>query len=111
MSLWESLFSGSQTSTVAQEGISIEPDTPRMGEEVRVGYDGLLAQHGADQVYLHIGYGNGWGNVEDIPMKQSSDSWYCDFVPEYRKVNFCFYDSANNWDNNNGANWSLTIER
>ncbi|KJS22014.1 MAG: hypothetical protein VR72_07965 [Clostridiaceae bacterium BRH_c20a] len=111
MSIWDGLFSSTiKTSPLAAEGISIEPDIPKIGEEVRISYDGLLADSGAEQIYLHIGNENNWHDLEDIPMIKSSNRWVCDFVPEFSEVNFCFHDNANNWDNNNGANWSLRIE-
>jgi hypothetical protein len=113
MSIWESLFSSAstQTSPLLAEGISIEPDIPELGEEVKISYEGQLAQRGTDQIYLHVGYGSDWRNLEDIPMEQYSNGWTCEFVPEDSEVNFCFHDSANNWDNNNGSNWTLTISR
>ncbi|KJS80052.1 MAG: hypothetical protein JM58_19275 [Peptococcaceae bacterium BICA1-8] len=111
MSIWDGLFSSNiNTSPLDAEGISIEPDIPQMGEEVKISYDGLLAQSGASQIYLHIGYENNWHDLEDIPMQKFSNGWYCDFVPEHREVNFCFHDSANNWDNNNGGNWNLRLQ-
>ncbi|MFZ7102792.1 MAG: carbohydrate-binding protein [Peptococcaceae bacterium] len=110
MSFWDGLFNSTFESTPAEaEGINIEPGLPKIGEEVRIRYDGLLTQTGADQIYLHVGYEDNWHDLEDIPMQHYAKGWYCDFVPEYDEINFCFHDSANNWDNNNGSNWNLQI--
>ncbi|MFZ5945209.1 MAG: carbohydrate-binding protein [Bacillota bacterium] len=110
MSIWDNLFTNNiETSPIISESISIEPDAPQIGEEVRIKYDGMLAQNGASQVYLHIGYDDNWHDLEDIPMERYTNGWYCNFVPEEKEMNFCFHDSANNWDNNNGQNWSLII--
>ncbi|MDK2824665.1 MAG: hypothetical protein PWQ67_1544 [Clostridia bacterium] len=109
MSILDSLFGSIKTSAIAAKDVSIDPNFPEIGEEIRVGYNGLLAQNGAEQVYLHVGYDNNWHDLEDIPMQKDVDGWYCEFIPQYSEVNFCFHDSANNWDNNNGSNWSIKL--
>lgn len=111
MPFWKSLFNSIQTVPLMTDGISIEPKRPELGEEVKISYNGPLAQNGAGQIYLHFGYGSGWRNLEDVPMQMSTDGWTCKIVPEDREINFCFHDDANNWDNNNGSNWTLTINR
>lgn len=109
MSILDSLFNNIKTSPIAAEGVSIEPNLPELGEQIRISYNGLLDQSGADQVYLHIGYENNWHDIEDIPMERTTEGWQCEFVPEYSQVNFCFHDSANNWDNNGGNNWNIRL--
>lgn len=95
-----------------ENGISIKPYPARRGDKVVIKYDGLLAKSGADQVYLHVGYGpeERWHDVQDIPMTRDEDGWSCFVVPQYNKINFCFHDSAQNWDNNKGQNWSIKTE-
>lgn len=95
-------------------GVSVDPVPITAGEEVTVLYDGLLAKSGADRVWLHVGYGpaDNWQNVTEYPMEKTG--W--GFVKKLRvedasRFNFCFRDSANNWDNNNGLNWSYEIHR
>ena len=41
-------------------------------------------------------------NVQDIPMKKTNNVWSASIIPSDSRLNFCFYDGANNWDNNNG---------
>lgn len=96
-----------------ENGISIEPHPVKKGEKVVINYEGLLAKNGADQVYLHMGYGSNdrWHDIMDVPMRHNKEGWSCFFVPQYDTINFCFHDSANNWDNNNGCNWSIKAER
>lgn len=91
--------------------ISLEPGTPRKGQELRVEYRGLLAQSGADTVWMH--YGNdGWNNVVDLPMHRTPEgSFSCTTRAKGgREINLCFKDSADHWDNNSGENWSFRIE-
>ncbi len=94
-------------------GFSISPVPKRVGDKVKIKYHGLLAQMGADQVWLHTGYGEGpWEDIYDYKMKKEGNEW--EQTVEIKKegsFNFCFKDSANNWDNNNGLNWSYKITR
>jgi len=98
---------------VRQEGpVEVEPVPITKGDTVSVRYDGILSQHGADQVFLHVGFGptNYWTNVRDIPMEKKGKMWEAK-VPEvfHNRLNFCFKDSAGHWDNNQGKNWTFTV--
>ena len=95
-------------------GVSISPMPVTAGERVTVKYNGLLAQSGADALYLHTGFGpKDWRNVSDIPMlREKAGTWKADVEldpNETSRLNFCFRDTASNWDNNSGLNWSLEI--
>lgn len=81
------------------------------GDKLRINYNGLLAESGADQVYLHAGIGEEWQNTNDIEMSQrESGQWSAELrVNQGGRLNFCFKDSANNWDNNDGEDWSYEI--
>ncbi|MCW2279371.1 carbohydrate-binding protein [Heliophilum fasciatum] len=76
--------------------------------EARISYNGLLAHSGADQVYLHIGSGDprNWQHTRTEPMQRTT-SGFEKTIHMDNQVNFCFKDSANNWDNNCGLNWSI----
>ncbi|MDX9873009.1 MAG: carbohydrate-binding protein [Clostridia bacterium] len=97
--------------TEVVEGISITPIPATAGETITIRYDGLLAKSGAQSVYAHLGYGHNdsWDNVEDIVMTNVPQGWTCDILPKGERVNFCFHDGADNWDNNYGYNWSIMI--
>lgn len=93
-------------------GICVDPTPITAGQQVTVLYDGLLSQSGADQVYLHTGFGGGnqWYNVCDLPMIKTGWGWEGILdVNDSSRFNFCFKDSADNWDNNWGKNWSYEI--
>ncbi len=81
---------------------------PRFGgNDVTVVYNGQLSMSGADQVYAHAGFGNQeqWNKVYDHRMEKTAQGWACTINMEDRQLNFCFKDSASNWDNNGGSNW------
>ncbi|NLY30617.1 MAG: carbohydrate-binding protein [Firmicutes bacterium] len=94
------------------DGIIVRPTPVSLGDELQVEYRGLLAQSGAEEVYLHYGFGRSdWTYVQDIPMEKSADGTWTAVVQveEAGRFNFCFRDNANNWDNNYGRNWSYEI--
>lgn len=96
-------------------GVSVSPMPITAGEEVTVKYNGLLAEAGADSMYLHAGFGaaGAWHSVHDIPMSQEKPGVWRAMIPlnpeETSRLNFCFKDRADNWDNNYGLNWSFDI--
>ena len=93
--------------------VTINPTPVTAGEKITVKYDGMLSNSGANEVYLHagVGFNDEWKDVTDIQMKPSaSGEWTTQLrVNTAERFNFCFKDSAENWDNNNGQNWSLEI--
>lgn len=94
-------------------GVVVDPTPITAGDETTVFYNGLLGKEGQGQVYLHYGYGphKNWRNVSDIRMEKTGWGWVGAVrMPEHEgRFNFCFKDSAHNWDNNNGTNWSFEI--
>ncbi len=79
---------------------------------VNVLYDGLLHTSGAQEVYLHVGYGPhyNWQKVRDLKMFRTGRGWEQTIeVNSPDRLNFCFKDSAENWDNNSGYNWSFEV--
>lgn len=93
-------------------GVVVDPMPVTSDEEVTFLYYGLLANDGADQVYMHCGYGNpkNWEQIQDIRMEKTARGWAKTLpIQDKGRFNFCFKDSANNWDNNNGINWTFEI--
>ncbi|NLK68430.1 MAG: carbohydrate-binding protein [Clostridiaceae bacterium] len=73
-------------------------------------YDGLLAQCGADDVYTMVGYGdnNSWQDVQTIRMNRFGNSFHADIpINPGMSTNLVFKDSAENWDNNSGMNYTF----
>jgi len=93
-------------------GIVISPAVPAKGETARVVYNGLLAQSGADKVYVHVGFGEDWKRSTDYRMNRSGDGYGFEVqipVAIANTMNLCFKDNANNWDNNSGENYSYNV--
>ena len=101
---------------LVDDGVLVKPTPITSGQRVTVWYSGLLARHGADQVYLHYGFGPGqWQDVRDVPMKRvgwigDTPLWEAQLeARSFGTLEFCFHDSADHWDNNNGHNWVYQI--
>ncbi|HHV98498.1 MAG TPA: carbohydrate-binding protein [Clostridiaceae bacterium] len=93
-----------------ENGVSVSPALPTVGEKVKIIYDGLLSKSGATHVYAHVGFGSKWENVYDYQMKRT-DTGFEVSIPVTRPeaINVCFKDCANNWDNNSGKNYSFDV--
>jgi len=93
-----------------QNGIFISKQRITEGDEIVIGYKGLLASSGAMQVYMHIGYGENWDDCEDIPMIFSDGMFKVKITAKRQgPLGIVFRDPADNWDNNSGQNYNFTI--
>ncbi|SFR06499.1 carbohydrate-binding protein [Desulfoscipio geothermicus] len=92
------------------QGVQVKPLT-QDGKQIRIRYNGLLNQSGAEQIFLHGGFGEDkeWQEVKDYLMEKTSEGWEQTIDIQDRQFNFCFRDNAHNWDNNNGVNWIYRI--
>lgn len=98
------------------DGVYVRPTPITSGQRVTIWYSGLLARKGADQIFLHYGFGPGaWKDVHDVLMKQvgwigQTALWEAQLEARgFGTLEFCFHDSADHWDNNNGHNWVYQI--
>lgn len=90
--------------------VQIEPDPIKPGAKAKIGYNGILAKSGADRVFLHYGI-DGWKKPATIEMNRIGDRFEGEIrtTASVKAVDFCFKDSADNWDNNNGLNWRAEV--
>lgn len=80
--------------------------------DVKVTYAGKLFQNGSEDVIVHYGFGENWEGSADITMQKSELGFQADIhVQPNTKLNFCFRNSAGEWDNNNGSNYAFKIEK
>ncbi len=95
------------------DGVAVDPIPATAGDEVTVLYYGMLSR-GAKQMFLHYGYGgsDSWQKISDMKMDRTDRGWVKNIqLNDTSRFNFCFHDENNNWDNNNGLNWSMEIHR
>lgn len=88
-------------------GLTVSPLNFNAGDKIKVTYNGLLSQSGADEVYAHIGWGDTWENVNDVKMSKTKSGFTTTITAYNSALNLCFKDTSNNWDNNNGCNYTL----
>ena len=95
-----------------QNGIFLSKQKMSVGDEIVVGYKGLLSTSGAMQVYMHVGYGEDWQECEDIPMMFSDGMFKVKMVLKREgQLGMAFKDPADNWDNNSGQNYNFTVTK
>lgn len=91
-------------------GITVTPSSFSTGDKIKVTYTGLLSQSGANEVYAHIGWGDSWENINDIKMSKTKTGFSTTITAYNSALNLCFKDTCNNWDNNNGNNYTIYCE-
>jgi hypothetical protein len=89
--------------------VTWEPAPPQPGDSVHITYQGLLKNSGAGDVYLHYSFDSWSKGIATVKMHKSQDGSFDSDIPfnGNQEINFCFKDDANNWDNNNGHNWTV----
>ena len=79
---------------------------------VKISYTGKLFQIDSDEVNIHYGFGLDWDNVNDIKMDKTELGFQAEIqLTDAQTFNFCFKNSNNEWDNNNGVNYIFPIEK
>jgi len=101
--------SGTNASTVV-----FNPAAPDGCDDVTITYtanDGPLK--GAQPVHIHIGYNEWQGVLEPDPPMTSlgSGAWEYTYTPPpgATKINVCFNNGNNSWDNHSAQNWSVNV--
>ena len=78
---------------------------------VKISYSGKLFQDQAEEVFIHYGFGLNWDNLHDVKMEKTDLGFQAEIeLDDSDCLNFCFNDGNENWDNNDGQNYSFTIE-
>ena len=96
--------------TYSKNGIIANQVALDDGINLALTYDGILYASGADSVYTHFGYGSKWTNKNIIKMIRTEDGFRVNLpLVKTGTINMVFKDSAENWDNNSGTNYSFTI--
>ena len=78
---------------------------------VKISYTGKLFQEHAEEVFLHYGFGLEWENLSDVKMEKTDLGFQAEIsLDDSDRLNFCFNDGKDNWDNNEGKNYTFEIE-
>ena len=79
---------------------------------VKISYTGKFFQDDSENVYLHYGFGINWDNVNEIQMEKTELVFQAEVsLLEGESFNLCFKNGNDEWDNNEGQNYSFPIEK
>lgn len=94
----------------SEKGVVANHVSTTKNNNLSITYDGLLYKNGADTVFAHYGYGSKWTNKDTIAMKKTAKGFKVD-IPLLKTgtVNIAFKDSSENWDNNEGSDYSFRL--
>ncbi len=91
-------------------GIKLSKKIIYKGDKIKVTYNGLLAQSGAERIYLHYGFGSDWTDSSFVQMNKVDEGFSAEIhILHQTNLGLCFKDSADNWDNNSGENYLYGI--
>lgn len=80
--------------------------------KVKISYTGKFFQDTCESVSIHYGFGYNWDNVNDIEMEKTELGYQAEIeLGEGDTFNFCFKNSNNEWDNNDGQNYIFPLEK
>lgn len=95
-----------------ENGVFIEQLTLVQGETAKLIYNGILFSQGAEEVYVHLGFGLLWENLSEIQMTKKEYGFEAKIpLTMADTLNFCFRDNRNNWDNNSYQNYSHEVKK
>ena len=80
--------------------------------KVKISYAGTLFQDGAEEVFIHYGFGLDWENLGEVQMEKTELGFQAEIeLASNETFNFCFKNENNEWDNNEGQNYIFPIEK
>lgn len=92
----------------SKAGVTYEKLSETQG---KISYSGLLAQSGAQEVCGVFGFGSNqnWEAVTTLEFKKEGGDTFQAIIPveQGKNINIAFKDSADNWDNNSGMNYTF----
>lgn len=81
------------------------------GSLVKISYTGKLFEDNCQRVFIHYGFGNKWDNLNEVEMTKTELGFQAEIKIEGTdNLNLCFRSVNNEWDNNNGQNYSFEVE-
>ena len=79
--------------------------------KVKISYTGNLFQNGSEDVFIHYGFGDNWDNMGEIQMNKTNLGYQAEIqLIDSEKLNLCFRNGNNEWDNNEYQNYTFELE-
>ncbi len=93
------------------KNIFFNTDKLTPNSKIKISYTGNFFQDESKEVYIHLGFGQNWENIQDIKMEKTELGFQAEFeLINSNTLNFCFKNENEEWDNNNGQNYIFPIE-
>ena len=78
---------------------------------VKISYTGKFFQDGSTNVYIHYGFGNEWEGLVVAEITRTELGFQLEVnILDKETFHFCLKNEKDEWDNNEGSNYSFTIE-
>ncbi len=78
----------------------------------RIIYKGPLTLDEPEYIFMHLGYGLLWENLQEIKLLKGVSGYEADVTfLSTDTAYFCFRSSTGGWDNNEGQNYCITPKR
>ena len=93
------------------KNIFFNTDKLTPNSKIKISYTGKFFQDESKEVYIHLGFGQNWENIQDMKMEKTELGFQTEFeLIDSNSLNFCFKNENEEWDNNNGQNYIFPIE-
>ena len=93
------------------KNIFFNTDKLTPNSKIKISYTGNFFQDESKEVYIHLGFGQNWENIQDMKMEKTELGFQAEFeLINSNTLNFCFKNENEEWDNNNGQNYTFPIE-
>ena len=93
------------------KNIFFNTDKLTPNSKIKISYTGKFFQDESKEVYIHLGFGQSWENIQDMKMEKTELGFQAEFeLINSSTLNFCFKNENEEWDNNNGQNYIFPIE-
>ena len=79
---------------------------------IKLSYTGKFFEQNCEKVFVHYGFGETWKNIKEIEMEKTELGFQAEVeLSSDESLNFCFKNEFDEWDNNNGNDYSFPIEK
>ncbi len=79
---------------------------------IKISYTGTFFENNSEKVFIHYGFGENWQDVAEKEMEKTELGFQAEIeLPESDFLKFCFKNEADEWDNNDGQDYSFQIEK
>lgn len=93
------------------KNVFFNTDKLTQNSKVKLSYTGKFYQEGAEEVYIHYGFGYDWSNLGEVKMELTDLGYQAEIdLIESDTFNFCFKNGEEEWDNNEGQNYVFELE-